>query len=224
MPATPDSTVHVTSYPRQTKRALQGHRLFAFAWDWLVRREGKASREMRAKLLGAVRGRVLEIGCGTGANFPYYSPDAQVVATEPDPYMLRRAERRLAQLGLANVESRQAPGEDLPFDDGSFDHVVCSWVLCHVGDAPGALAEVRRLLKPDGSFRFMEHVRSESRVWSRAQDIVDPVWSRLLDAGCHVNRRTQHAIEEAGFRMEWVERAHLSPPTTPGIYGVARPR
>ena len=177
---------------------------------------------MRAEVVSSASGRLLEIGCGTGGSFPFYSADAQVVATEPDSYMLDRAQRRVDQLGRGNIELRRAPAEALPFEDGSFDHVVSCWVLCHVDDQARALAEVQRLLKPGGAFHFMEHVRSDSALWGNAQGLVDPMWSRLLGAGCHVNRRTQQAIEEAGFEIEWLKRERLSPPTSPGVYGVAR--
>ena len=201
---------------------LKANRLFAACWDWLVSHEGKAAREMRAEIVGTAAGRVLEIGCGTGASFPYYSADAHVVATDPDSHMLKRAQRRAEELGLSSIELRQAPAEQLPFDDASFDHVVSCWVLCHVDDQARALAEVRRLLRAGGTFRFMDHVRSDSGPGGALQSLVDPLWSRLLGAGCHVNRRTQQAIEEAGFKIEWLKRARLTPPTTPGIYGVAR--
>jgi ubiquinone/menaquinone biosynthesis C-methylase UbiE len=136
--------------------------------------------------------------------------------------MLSRAEQKLLDSQLATIELRQAAAGAVPFANGSFDHVVSCWVLCHVDDAVGALAEVRRVLKPDGEFRVMDHVRSESPVWAKTQDAFDPIWSRLLGAGCHVNRRTQQAIEAAGFRFDWVEQASLSPPTSPAMYGVAR--
>lgn len=201
---------------------LKANRLFAAFWDWLSSHESKAARKMREEIVGTASGRVLEIGCGTGASFSYYATDAQVVATDPDSYMLRRAQRHLGELGLTNIELRRVPAEALPFEDGSFDHVVSCWVLCHVDDVPRALAEVRRVLRPGGMFRFMDHVRGDG-VWGRAQDLFDPVWSRLLGAGCHINRRTQRALEAAGFRFERLERTGLFPPTTPGIYGVARP-
>jgi ubiquinone/menaquinone biosynthesis C-methylase UbiE len=146
-----------------------------------------------------------------------------VIATDPDAEMLSRAEQKLHQNQSATIELRQAAAEGLPFADASFDHVVSCWVLCHVDDAEGALAEVRRVLRLDGTFRVMDHVRSKSGVWGRTQDAFDPIWSRLLGAGCHVNRRTQQAIESAGFRFDWVEQSSLSPPTSPAMYGVARP-
>lgn len=171
--------------------------------------------------MGEAQGRVLEIGVGSGYSLPFYPAGAQVTATEPDPHMLKRVRRRLDELGRANIELRQAPAEQLPFEDATFDHAVCSWVLCTVDDLRQTLAEVRRVLKPDGTFRFMEHVRNdESRFWSAAQNVIAPVW-RWAGAGCRLSQRTQQAIEEAGFRIEWLER--VPGWLGPVIYGVARP-
>ncbi len=201
----------------------QGHRWFAAVYDRIASRgEARVFKHIRPRIMGEAQGRVLEIGVGTGASLSYYPAEAQVVGTEPDPHMFRRAEKRLAELGVTNIELRQASAEELPFDDASFDHVVSSLVLCTVSDQPAALAQARRLLKPEGTFRFIEHVRNdESRFWGTLQDLITPVW-RWCGAGCHPNRRTQQAIEDAGFRIEWLEQVRLAP-GTPAIYGVARP-
>lgn len=200
----------------------KGHRWFAAVYDRLTGpSERRLGATIRPRLLGDLQGRVLEIGAGTGASFAYYPPGVEVVATEPDPYMLRRAEARLAKLGRDAIELRQAPAEQLPFDDASFDHVVITLVLCTVRDQARALAETRRVLKPNGTLRFWDHVRNdESAFWGRLQDVITPAW-RWAGAGCHPNRRTQRAIEDAGFRIEWVERVRIAP-GTPAIYGVAR--
>jgi ubiquinone/menaquinone biosynthesis C-methylase UbiE len=139
--------------------------------------------------------------------------------------MLKRAARNLRKLGRSNIQLRRAPAEKLPFEDSSFDTVVGCWVLCHIGDGhPQAPAEIRRLLKPGGVFRFMEHVRNdESRLGGKIQDILNPIWSRLLGSGCNMNLRTQETFERAGFEIEWVKREKTFPPTSPAIYGVARP-
>ncbi|MEX0785704.1 MAG: class I SAM-dependent methyltransferase [Dehalococcoidia bacterium] len=201
----------------------QGHRWFAAMYDRMVgATERRLGPRVRPRLMGEAHGLVLEVGAGTGASFSYYPADARVTATEPDPYMLGRARARLSKLGRDDIELRQAPAEELPFDDGSFDHVVFSLVLCTVGDQPKALSEARRVLKPGGSLRFLEHVRNdESRLWGSLQDAITPVW-RWVGAGCHPNRRTQRAIEEAGFQLEWLESVRIGP-GTPAIYGVARP-
>lgn len=201
----------------------KGHRWFAAAYELVSGpSERRFGKEVRSRLIAEVNGRVLEIGVGTGHSFPYYPAEVQVVATEPDPYMMEKARAKLAQLGAANIELHQASAEELPFDDDAFDHVVSSLVLCSVRDQSRALAEVRRVLKPEGTFRFWEHVRSdESRLWGTVQDIITPAW-RWLGAGCHPNRRTRQAIENAGFRIEWLEHLRMAFGTS-AIYGVARP-
>ncbi len=207
-----------------TAGRLRANRLFAAVWDWMSSHESKAERAMRDKVVSSASGRVLEIGCGTGASFPYYSKDVQVVATEPDAYMLKRAQRHLEERAITNVELHRAAAEEIPFEDGSFDTVVSCWVFCHISDGTlQALSEIRRLLKPGGELHFLEHVRNDdSRVWSAVQALVNPVWRRMLGAGCNLNRRTQQAIIDAGFEIEWVERAPISAPPSLAVYGVAR--
>jgi ubiquinone/menaquinone biosynthesis C-methylase UbiE len=187
---------------------------------------GSAERRLlgrvRARLLGDLEGAVLEIGAGTGASFEHYPVTVRVTGTEPDPFMLERARHRLEQLGLTNIVLQPAPAEQLPFDDASFDHVVSTLVLCTVRDQPRALAEAKRVLRPGGTLRFVEHVRNdESAFWGTTQDVIAPAW-RWIGAGCNPNRRTQAGIEGAGFRIEWLEEMRVGP-GTPGIYGVARP-
>lgn len=200
----------------------RGHRWFAAFYDRIsTASERRLGPLIRPRLQSDLSGEVLEIGAGTGASFEYYPEAAHVIATEPDPHMMRRAEKRLAGLGRKNVELRQAPADALPFEDASFDHALTSLVLCTVPSQERALAEIRRVLKPGGTLRFLEHVRNDqSAFWGKVQDVITPVW-RQLGAGCHPNRRTRQAIEDAGFRIEWVEQ-HKIGPGTPAIFGVAR--
>ncbi len=200
----------------------RGHRWFAAMYDRITGPgEKRLLSRVRPRILGDLQGRVLEIGVGTGASLQYYPAEATVVATEPDPYMLQRARRRLAELAVQNIALEQAPAEQLPFDDGSFDHVVTTLVLCTVRDVPRSLSEARRVLKPEGTLRFLEHVRNDDNaVWGTVQDLITPVW-RWCGAGCHPNRRTQRAIEDAGFRVDWLEQVGIGPGTR-AIFGVAR--
>jgi len=200
-----------------------GHRWFAAMWDRIgAPMEKRDGTQIRPKIMGEARGDVLEVGAGTGASFAYFAEDAQVIAIEPDPYMIERAHKRLAEVGNVNIQLRQAAAEDLPFENGSFDHVVASLVFCSVSDQAKSFSEIRRVLRPNGTFRFWEHVRNdESRFWGTAQDLVTPVW-RWCGAGCYPNRRTRQAIEDAGFDIEWIETFRAAS-GTPEIYGVARP-
>jgi ubiquinone/menaquinone biosynthesis C-methylase UbiE len=207
----------------------QGHKWFAAFWDWAVKSENAALRRGRQETAGGARGRVLEIGCGTGGNFPYYGDGvSELIATDPDGYMLQRA-RKLAAEVQRPIEILQAPAEQIPFEDQSFDTVVSTWVMCHAHNPLGALAEVRRVLKPEGQFRFYEHVRYDHAFGAFWQDLVNPVWRRLLGSGCNLNCDTARSITEAGFIFRELESVKpvpmLSPMvlTRPNIKGVAVP-
>jgi ubiquinone/menaquinone biosynthesis C-methylase UbiE len=207
----------------------EGHPWFAAVYDRLnAAAERTFLHPVRQEVVGKARGRVLEIGCGTGATFPYYG-DAitELVATEPDPYMLERAQRRAAELGRA-IDLRLAPAEALPLPDHAFDTVVCMLVLCTVDDPARALAEVRRVLRPGGELRFYEHVRHAHAFGALAQDAIAPLWRRCF-AGCQPNRDTTRLIREAGFAFDELERTTPVPPVPPlwfirpQVRGVARP-
>ena len=199
---------------------FRGHPWFAATYD-LVTQAGESAvlSRLRPLVAGQATGRVLEIGAGTGANFPYYQHAEKIVAAEPDPFMLQRAVKRARGLGL-DVEFHQAIAEALPFPDASFDTVVATLVFCTVADPARALAEVRRVLKPGGALRFIEHVRAERGAAAQAQDLLTPVWEQF-GAGCHLNRRTVDAIEAAGFEI--VEAKQEKPfPLLPLVAGAAR--
>ena len=147
-------------------------------------------------LVKGARGRTLEVGCGTGRNLPRYAADLAPVALEPDPLAILRARRRGPRALLV-----RASAEALPFRDGAFDTVVASLVFCSVPDAARGLAEVRRVLGSAGRLRMLEHVRSTSRWVGRWQDLVQPAWTWVA-GGCHPNRRTEAAVERAGFAIE----------------------
>ncbi len=201
---------------------MKGHKWFAALFDVLNRLDGteKFLAKYRPYVAGEADGTVLEVGAGTGANFSYFMKATKVIATEPDHYMLERARKRLNELGLEQVELAQYPAEQLPFEDASFDHVVSSMVFCSVNEPERALAEIRRVLKPGGSFRFIEHVRSQNALGGRLQDLVQPIWS-WFGAGCHPNRRTLETIKGAGFQVEYLQRLRHS--IVPVVVGVARP-
>lgn len=179
----------------------QGHRVFAAVWE----RIGSSHTDARKQTAGEARGHVLEIGAGTGFNFKFYGDETErVTATDPDPFMLRRARSR-ADAADIKVEVRQASAEDLPFDNASFDTVVGTWVACSFNDPAKAFSEIRRVLKQGGELRFHEHVRSENSLLAFGQDMVTPI-SRWLGAGCHQNRETVRYIREAGFELRQLEK------------------
>ena len=164
---------------------------------------------------------MLEIGGGTGANLPHYRDVERVVITEPDPFMREKLWPKLARSGIP-VEVLGAEAQSLPFADDSFDVIVSTLVLCTVPDQRETLAEIRRVLRPDGRFLFMEHVRGSGSI-SRWQDRILPLWRRLF-AGCHPNRDTLASIKAAGFEVRSLDR--FEPPVpfsgiVPHIQGVA---
>jgi SAM-dependent methyltransferase len=200
--------------------SARGHRWFAAIYDMQARSmERGFMAEMRRQVLGDLKGDVLEIGAGTGANFEYYPADARVIAIEPDPFMLKKAETKLAALGRTNIALQPVPAERLPFDDASFDTVVSTLVLCTVPDVPRSLAEIRRVLRPGGDLRFVEHVRGAGFA-GRTQDFIKPVWG-YFGAGCNPNRRTDDALRAAGFDVLISDRRKIMG-FVPIIQGTAR--
>jgi SAM-dependent methyltransferase len=202
----------------------EGHPVFAFFYPilgWLGERFGGFA-ERRRRLLAAAEGRVVEIGAGNGLNFRHYPAGVEVVATEPDPHMLRRA-GKAARRAPRKVLLQKASADSLPFPDASMDTVVSTLVLCSVPDQAAALAEAKRVLKPGGKLLFLEHVRSDDPGLAAKQDRREPLQMRL-GAGCHPNRDTLAAIVAAGFEPEAVE--HPTFPgmkiTRPGLSGMAR--
>ncbi len=183
-------------------------RVFAALYDPLgARWEKKHGEALRRDLLADVRGRVLEIGVGTGLSFPHYPDVDEIVGVEPSEPMLRRARRRAAETGR-EIQLVQAPAEELPFQDESFDTVVAMTVLCTVDDVDRALAEIHRVLRPAGRFVFVEHVRAEDPKLARWQDRLERPW-QWFAGGCHPNRRTLQAIDSAGFEVTGLEEGEL---------------
>jgi ubiquinone/menaquinone biosynthesis C-methylase UbiE len=189
--------------------------IFASQYDRILavaERDGLGAR--REELVARARGRVLEIGAGTGLNIEHYPSSLdRLVLTEPSVPMASRLKERLAADSL-NAEVVIAPAENLPVEDGSFDTVVGTLVLCTVPDPEGALAEIRRVLAPGGELLLMEHVRSESKDRAKWQDRLETPW-RLFGDGCRCNRDTVTAVESAGF--DWADLQHGTFPHSPPI-------
>ncbi len=231
---------------------MPGSRIFAALYDPLVGGAERAMAPRREFVAGQARGQVLEIGAGTGANLPYYRysssgptlpphPDplpqgerarsstllpagegiANLTLTEPSPHMLKRLQAKLKPQGV-QATVVQAGAESLPFPDASFDTVVASLVLCSVNSQEAALREMKRVLRPGGEFRFIEHVRSEGRCWALFQNAVKPLW-RVTGDGCEPDRDTIAAIRASGFEVDDLHRYSFGPyPVRPHVIGVAR--
>jgi ubiquinone/menaquinone biosynthesis C-methylase UbiE len=205
------------------------HPLFArFVAFVTARAQGSEEDAIRSELLTGLRGRVVEIGAGSGPNFPLY-PDSvtELVAVEPEDYLRAKAEQAADRSPLP-IRMVDALADRLPFDDASFDAVVVAQVLCSVPSQAEALAELRRVLRPGGELRFYEHVIARQPRYARFQRLAGRVTPRLC-GGCHPDRDTSRAIDEAGFRIERYRRflfkgSPLDLPVAPRILGVARRR
>jgi ubiquinone/menaquinone biosynthesis C-methylase UbiE len=152
----------------------------------------------RRQVVPAARGRVLEVGGGTGLNLGWYAPEADLVFTEPDLAMLRRASRRATTAG--RVEFLAADAQRLPFTEESFDSAVATLTFCTIADPAAAFAEVGRVLKRDGVLFLLEHVRTPRHWVARLQDTFTPIWKHLAH-GCHLNRPTLELAQERGFTV-----------------------
>jgi ubiquinone/menaquinone biosynthesis C-methylase UbiE len=154
----------------------------------------------RRSLADGARGRTLDLGCGTGRGLPLYDPAVRAIGLDPAFGSLVRARARAPRVPLVC-----ASAEALPFGDGVFDTVVSSLVFCSVPDAARGLADVKRVLHPDGRLRMLEHVRSQRRWKAAFQDRIQPLWTRV-SGGCRPNRETERTVERAGFTIESHER------------------
>jgi ubiquinone/menaquinone biosynthesis C-methylase UbiE len=201
------------------------HPIFARVFDRLSGVMERDVGEHRKEMLAGLSGRVVEIGAGNGMNFAHYPATVEeVVALEPEAYLRGKAEQA-GRRAPVHVTVRAGVADALPFDAAAFDAVVASLVLCSVSDPGAALAEMRRVLKPGGELRFMEHVRSEQPGKARVQRLSDRsgLWPRLA-GGCHCDRDTIAEITAAGFQIARVSRYDLGPSwilTNPHVRGVA---
>jgi ubiquinone/menaquinone biosynthesis C-methylase UbiE len=202
-----------------------GNAVFAAMYDRLMagtERAGLADR--RERLVAGARGATLELGAGTGLNLRHYpAAVTDLVLAEPDRHMARRLRARLSEAGRP-AEVVEAPAERLPFEDGRFDTVVVTLVLCTVQDPAQALEEIARVLEPGGRLLFLEHVRApDGARLSRWQDRLERPWG-WFGGGCHPNRDTVAALEASPLSVESAEHGELpkAPPIVrPLVAGVA---
>lgn len=157
---------------------------------------------LRDQVVGGAGGDTLEVGAGTGLNLVRYRVPHKVVMAEPEPAMIRHLQRRLGEAQVP-VTVVQARGERLPFDDASFDTVISTLVLCSVTDVAHTLAEIRRVLRPGGRYRFLEHGGSDDPRLAGWQRRLEPVWKRVA-GGCHLTRDAARLIQAAGFTLDEV--------------------
>jgi ubiquinone/menaquinone biosynthesis C-methylase UbiE len=167
-----------------------------------------AVKAQRARCLEGVRGRVLEVGFGSGLNLPFYPPAVtHVVAIDPSGASAKLARTRIAAAPFP-VETIGLSAETIPVADGSFDTLVSTFTLCTIPDVASALAEMRRALAPDGRFVFLEHGLSPDPSVARWQSRLNGLQGAIF-GGCHLTRRISALVEHAGFRIERLEHEYL---------------
>jgi ubiquinone/menaquinone biosynthesis C-methylase UbiE len=170
--------------------------------------ERKLLQRLRHDLLAPLCGTVVEVGAGTGTNFPHYPSGVHVLALEPDPAMLARAPAKVKR-SRATIDLRVADDAALDqLDPQSADAVVWPLVLCTVDDPRRALQRARRVLRPDGRLVVLEHVRGDGLI-GQLQDAILPVWRRIA-GGCRPNQDTRRLLHEAGFDTSALQQHHLS--------------
>ncbi len=190
----------------------------------LAMKTGEATR-YRKKVVPGIEGRVLEIGIGSGLNLPFYSEAVNaVVGLDPSAELLAMAQKRAGKTPFA-TELVNAPAEDMPFENASFDTVLTTWTLCSIGEPLAALAEMRRVLKPAGRLVFVEHGRARELRVIAWQDRLNPLWRRFF-GGCNLNREIDALIEDGGFAISDLETEYMKGPKpfTFTYAGHARPR
>lgn len=179
----------------------------------------------RSQVVPLASGDVFELGCGGGLNQEFYQRSLVSSFSGIDPHgaLLDQA-RAQAQARGWNADIRQGVGENIPFSNGQFDTVVCTFTLCSVEDPAQVMSEMRRILKPGGRLLFLEHGRAPDPGVAKWQDRIEPIWKRI-GGGCHLTRPIGSALRGAGFAVEPHGQGYLpkSPrPLSWNEWGVAR--
>jgi ubiquinone/menaquinone biosynthesis C-methylase UbiE len=171
----------------------------------------------RRRVVPRARGRVLEIGLGSGLNLRHYDPRQVefVWGLEPSAGMRERAAQAIAATAVP-VRWLELEAERIPLEDGSVDTIVMTYTLCTIPGAVAALGQMRRVLRAGGELLFSEHGQAPDPSVQRWQDRVNPLW-KVIGGGCHVNRPIARLIEEGGFRFTALEQGYL--PQTPRFVG-----
>ncbi len=184
----------------------------------------KAIERQRAKMVPLAKGKVLEIGMGSGLNLKHYNPDQveMVWGLEPSAGMRRKAQSNLDNSSI-NVEWLDLPSESIPLDDNCADTIVLTYTLCTIPDWQSALAEMKRVLKPTGKLVFSEHGEAPDESVRKWQARINPVWKKLA-GGCNLDRKIPRLIESSGFQIQQLDQHYVKGPkiATYQYYGTAQ--
>lgn len=197
--------------------ALTRHLSHAELYDTLMVRGDQAGfAEWRHSLTADISGRVLEVGVGTGLMFPHYPGQVHLSALELNSEFLHLAKNRLSD-STAKIDLLLSDGATLPFTANAFDFVVFALVLCSVESVERVLAEVRRVLKPTGEVRLIEHVRSTGPISGFLMNLFNPLWLALNQQGCNMNRPTVELLQRSGFVITEVKLFKFFVPGVPAF-------
>lgn len=189
---------------------LYDKHVLPWATNWVC--GGRPIARQRRKVVPQAKGKVLEVGVGSGLNLPHYdsSKVEKIWGLEPSAEMRKRAAVRAAQIETP-VEFIDLPGEEIPLDDASVDTVLITFTLCTIPDAITALQQMRRVMKPGAELLFCEHGAAPDPSVRRWQDRINPVWKRFA-GGCHLNRQIDAMLHEAGFTIDRLETGYIHGP------------
>ena len=182
-------------------------------------------RPYRARIAGAAQGRVLDVGVGSGLNLPFYAGQVvEIFGLDPSPRLLARAQTNAAQTQCP-VRLIEGSAERIPLADRSVDTIVMTWTGCSIPAVGAALADMRRVLRPGGRLLFVEHGHAPQAGVARWKDRLDPFW-HVLSGGCHLNRKIDDLLSDAGFRVDRLETGYIPGPRimTFMYEGAASPR
>jgi ubiquinone/menaquinone biosynthesis C-methylase UbiE len=180
--------------------------VFPRLMDWVMR--GEIFQQLRADLLKDTRGEVLEIGFGTGLNLPHYPQHISGLSIVDPARMLPHKVMERAALMPFPIHVEHSTAETLPYPDRKFDSVVSTWTLCTIPNAEKALREIWRVLKPTGTFFFLEHGQSDNARIARWQDRLNPI-QNMIGCGCNLNRRIDQLIIKSGLHILHLDRFQL---------------
>jgi ubiquinone/menaquinone biosynthesis C-methylase UbiE len=166
--------------------------------------EKRKFQEIRRDIISKATGNVLEIGSGTGVNFPLYRGSANVTAIEPSPHMIELSKKKLTQ-STVPIKVVQASAEELPFEADTFDTVVATLVFCTIPNPEKAIEEIKRVCKDGGEILFFEHVKMENKFLSTLQNWLTPAWKKVCD-GCCLNRETLSLLKAHGISIDKIQK------------------